>query len=101
MQVCDKCPGKTALNEYLLQLYSDNDMDLQDIVSFKQWVHTDRTTLISMQQPLSEFLNTVCEAVDGLRCHHFVAKSQSSYLLDLKESIPSNMVIVLLDFAEN
>jgi hypothetical protein len=71
------------------------------MVSFKQWVHTDRTILISMQQPLSEFLNTVCEAVDGLRCHHFVAKSQSSYLLDLKESIPSNMVIVLLDFAEN
>jgi len=92
---------ETALYDYLSQLYSDNDIDLEDQINYKQWVHTDRTTLVSLQAPLSEFLNTVCEAFDGLRSHHFVAKSQSLYLRQLKDSLSPESVIVLLDFAEN
>jgi hypothetical protein len=43
MQVCDKCPGKTALNEYLLQLYSDN------IWTCKTWsVSSSGFTLIGL-----------------------------------------------------
>ena len=38
---------------------------------------------------------------DSFKVHHFVAKSQSKYLRDLKENLPADTAIVLLDFAEN
>ena len=41
------------------------------------------------------------DAIDSLSQHHFVAKSQSSYLHTLKKNLPQDTAIVLLDFAEN
>ena len=101
LHLCDNCPGKEALSEYLLQLFSDNDVDHDDMISYKQWLHTDRTTLVSIQQLMPEFVETACNAIHGLRPHHFINKSQSSYLKSLKQNIPENQVIILSDFAEN
>ena len=30
LHLCDDCPGKEALSEYLLELFSDNDVDDDD-----------------------------------------------------------------------
>ena len=101
MQSCDSCPGKTTLIEYLTELFSTNDFDMDDIINYKQWMHTDRTNLVSLQISLQEFIDAICDAIDSLRQHHFVAKSQSSYLHTLKKNLPQDTAIVLLDFAEN
>ena len=101
LHLCDDCPGKEALSEYLLELFSDNDVDDDDMIRYKQWVHIDRTTLVSIQQLLPDSVETAYNAIHGLRPHHFINKSQSAYLKSLKENIPENEVIILSDFAEN
>ena len=35
MQSCDSCPGKTALKEYLTELFSTNDFDMDDSINYK------------------------------------------------------------------
>lgn len=56
---------------------------------------------MNVEQPLQEFLDSVCDAFDSLRHHHFVMKSQAAYLRKLKEELTQNVAIILLDFAEN
>ena len=101
LHLCENCPGKTALYDYLLGLFSDNDIDPEDIITYKQWVHTDRTDLKTFQETLNDFLDVVCDGFDELRKHHYIAKSQSAYLQNLKEQLPPNEAIILLDFGEN
>lgn len=100
LHLCDSCPGKDGLQNYLMTVFTNNDMDMDDMITYMQWVYTDRTTLVSLQQPLQEFLQAVCQAFDQLR-HHFVMKSQASYLRMLKEGLTPNIAVILLDFAEN
>jgi len=101
MQGCDECPGRSALEDYLSELFSDDDMDMDDSISFKQWVHTDGTALMDSQLPLQEFLDMVCSKYEVLRQHYFIAKSQSAYLKSIKETLQHDSAIILLDFVEN
>ena len=40
---CEKCPGPEGLKEFLVDAFVNNDPD--DIIDFKQWIHTDRDML--------------------------------------------------------
>ena len=48
-----------------------------------------------------DFLSFLCEKLDSITLHSFIAKKQSQYLKELKEELSQNQVIVLVDFAEN
>ena len=50
---------------------------------------------------VEEFVKEICNKFHKLRAHHFIAKAQSTYLSELKENLPTNNAIVLLDFEEN
>ncbi|KAG1681434.1 hypothetical protein GQR58_011827 [Nymphon striatum] len=45
---CDACPGTEALKEFLEELFNENEMDDDDNVEYKQWMHTDRTQLVTV-----------------------------------------------------
>lgn len=62
---------------------------------------TDRTTIVTLQLPVSEFCENLAEMVDDLRQHHYIAKAQSSYLQYCKENLAHSEILVILDFAEN
>ena len=62
---------------------------------------TDRTELTSVIIPQNEFINLLVEKMNNITTHSFVAKSQASYLKQLKNTIGGYEVIVLGDFAEN
>ena len=98
---CQKCPGKELLAEFLDGVFKDHDLDGEDVLVFKQWVHTDRTSLVTIQETVNGYIDKLCMAVHDLAPHHYIAKSQASYLRHLKETIPENEAIILLDFAEN
>ena len=101
MHSCDACPGKTALNEYLMKIFTENNVDTDDSICYKQWLHTDRTTLVDLHLPLADFLDLVCKKFDSLRQHHFITKSQAAHLKSAKENLSPDTAIVLMDFAEN
>ena len=48
-----------------------------------------------------EFIDLVVRSYDELRKHHYIMKSQSAYLRELKDSLGTHTAVVLLDFAEN
>ena len=98
---CSSCPGPDKLRDFLMELFSEEDYDPVNTVTYKQWVHTDRTTLISVEHEVYEFIDLVVRSYDALRNHHYIMKSQSAYLRELKDSLGTHKAVVLLDFAEN
>ena len=76
-------------------------MDDDDLVTFRQWDHTDRTTIVTRQESVSNFIHIICDEFDKLTTHHFISKAQAAYLTSCKEILTENTALVLLDFAEN
>ena len=73
----------------------------EETVTFKEWVSTDRADLITQTVPLSEFITALSHQLDSITCHSYIAKSQASYLFELKQNLEEDAIIVLGDFAEN
>lgn len=96
---CENCPGKSALKNFLQKQIVDYDCDT--FITFKQWVHTDRTTIIAQQLLIDDYLSELVDKVDALTAHDFIAKHQAAYLQNLKSELTEERAIVLLDFAEN
>ena len=49
LHACDKCPGQEVLEDYVKSQFDILELDLLDNIKYKQWVHTDRTTLITIE----------------------------------------------------
>ena len=112
---CRKCPGIESLHFYLTGIFtrnkdqnesendddSDDDEELKEMITYKQWTTTDRSELISQTATLEEFIDEMCDKLDRLTVHSYIAKSQATYLKGLKSAIGMEEVIVLGDFAEN
>ena len=54
-----------------------------------------------MFSSLEEFIDLLCDKIDLLTAHSFIAKSQSAYLKQQKEELQEDSAIVICDFAEN
>ena len=107
---CEKCPGIGAVEQYLKnqiqQIDGGASEDLVDMdndfeIDFKQWMATDCTELISQKLPVDEFINLLCEKLDKITAHSFMAQVQSQYLKQLKDNLKPNEAVELLDFVEN
>ena len=69
------------------------------MITYKQWTTADPSELISQTAILEEFIYEMCDKLDRLTVHSYIAKSQATYL---KESaIGKEEVIAPGDFAEN
>ena len=58
----------------------DNDGDVEEDdefeVEFKQWTTTDRTELVHNPLPADELIEELCEKLDKITSHSYIAKSQ-------------------------
>ena len=54
-----------------------------------------------MTTPVQEFVSVLIGNLEKLTSHSYIAKSQSSYVWQLKDNISANTAILLLDFTEN
>jgi hypothetical protein len=60
-------------------------------VEYKQWVVTDRTTLMTViQQSDEECIENLVSKILELTHHHYTAKQQASYLKGSKENLQSD-----------
>ena len=105
---CESCPGVNAVKKFIegeLMKADDDDGQVDDYddveITFQQWTTSDRAELISCTLPLDEFIEQLCEQLDEITSHSFIARSQSQYLNKLKENLKCGEVIILGDFAEN
>ena len=98
---CEQCPGKASVIEFMEQLFNSKGMDGDDKIQVRQWVHTDRTTLVSTEMMVADFIEHLSEKMDSLTTHHFVAKAQAAFLRSAKLNLEEGTAVIIMDFAEN
>ena len=98
LRSCSSCPGVDNLETRLMSLLDDN---LIDCVVYKQWTSVDRSTLVTVSQPVDEFVESFCSKLEALLTHSFIAKQQSQFYRDMKTSPPPGVFVVSADFSEN
>ena len=96
---CEECLGEDGVQNYLKDIFKDHDPE--ELIVFKQWIHTDRDTLDTKQLSVHDYINDLSSKLWNLSTHHYIAKEQSKHLRTLKENLECNVVIILMDFAEN
>ena len=95
---CSSCPGIDQFREQLMNAMENN---LIDMVTYKEWVSVDRSTLETFVKPVEECVECFCDRLETLLPHSFIAKQQSSFQLELKGTLMSGEFLVLADLSEN
>ena len=54
--LCSDCPGKTNLNKFLTEYFINNESDLVENIFYKQWISTNRTTLVNYYSTVKNLL---------------------------------------------
>ena len=94
---CEKCPEKVRIEKKLNELVGDSGND----ITYKQWVKTDKCSLETIVKNPDDFLEELTDNLYKLTKHHYVSKSQTCFLKQLKENLKLNECIMQMDFAEN
>ena len=99
--LCTECPDKTELSSTLMTIFDSNDFDFDSTISYKQWVSTDRTTLVTLESTVNEFIDILTDKIFEL-CHHcFIKVQQAAYLKEAKAILDHETYIILMEFLEN
>ena len=101
LHLCTECPDKTKLSSTFKTIFDNDDFDFDSTTSYKQWVSTDRTTLVNLESTVNEFIDILTDKVFELCHHHFIKVQQAAYLSEAKAILDSETCIILMDFAEN
>ena len=71
-------------------------------IEYYQWKssegHTELVTQVSIR---SNLINILAELINNLIPHDFIAQNQGLYVQEMKNTLPDNKVVVLMDFAMN
>ena len=65
LHLCESCCGKLGLELYLSDLFSLHDLDSDDLMTYKQWAHTDRTAFFCITPSVQEFIQTACNSFES------------------------------------
>ena len=82
LQGCSNCPGFRLVETMLQEKFED----LNEEISFKQWVSVDITDLISQSLHVFDYIKLVISKLTALTPRHFISKSQTTYLENQKEN---------------
>lgn len=95
---CKDCPGITNFYNYLIELFDEYSI-LE--VKYSFWTGTDRATLETTVKSSEEYVEELCDKLEKLKMHSFIAKKQSEFIKSQKENLSEGEVLVTFDFAEN
>ena len=82
-------------------IFDSNDFNFDKTISYKQWVSTDRTTLVTLESAVNEFIDILTDKLFELCHYHFMEDQQAAYLKEAKAMLGNETCIILTDFAEN
>ena len=100
MRRCNKCLHYSeTLKNHLYEIIGDYNEN--DEIEYKQWTTADRSTMVNCIDNIPQYVEIIINQLLKLAPHSYTAKSQSKYLKTLKNSMNSETIIFLGDFAEN
>lgn len=78
-----------VLNIYEIQKYLQENCniiqhDSLEVVTYKQWETTDRTTLHTYTKAVPEFIEDLVQKTEKLVSHDYVTRNQAVFLRNLK-----------------
>ena len=97
--LCTECPDKTELSSTLMTIFDSNDFSFDSTISYKQQVLTDRTTLVTFESTLNEFIDIFTDEIFELCDHHFMKVQQAGYQKEAKAALDNQTFIILMDFS--
>ena len=97
-----KCAACEDFGSKLKEVLSDvfEKLDVENI-TYKIWVSTDRTELLTVTEEVDGFLESFIEKLEVLKTHDFIYKQQACYFNELKENLNEDSCISVGDFSEN
>ena len=95
---CTKCPGTLKIIQLLRQQLEDSCISH---IKCSLWTATDRATLVTQLLSVDDFLSELDNRLQTLKVHSFIAKQQSMFIKEKKESLSANEALVMFDFSEN
>lgn len=98
LEKCNKCPGTEKLRQYLDEILVKACIEE---IKYALWTDTDRSTLLTVVSSTDNYLDKLCEKMNKLKIHSFVAKKQSEFIKYKKNNLSNTEVLVTFDFAEN
>ena len=96
-----ECPDRTELSATLKTIFESNDFDFDSTISYKQWVSTYMTTLVTFESTVNEFSDIFTDKMFELFHHHFMKVQQAAYLKKIKAMLENETCIILMDVAGN
>ena len=72
-----------------------------DCITYKQWTAVDRSSCETLSHNSVDFAESLCEKLEALCSHSFIASQQSKFFEERKSSLKSGEIIVCADFSEN
>ena len=55
-----------------MTIFDSNDFDYNSTISYKQWVSTDRTTLVTLESTVNELIDILTDKRFEPGYHHFI-----------------------------
>lgn len=95
---CGNCPDVANFGAWLREIL--NDAHIYDI-QYSCWAGTDRSTLQTKTVEVTEYIDELCQKLQLLKPHSFIAKQQAQFILDRKMCLHDDEVVVMFDFSEN
>ena len=112
---CQKCPCIENVESFLRRMFcnggefedggssdhkpAENEEEeasmMHETITFQQWTSTDCTDLVTQTSTAEGFLAVLCEKLDAITSHSFKAKSQASYLKNLKNEVKKMRLLFL------
>ena len=97
---CPSCKDKDLQGYKNLILNSFRELEIPS-VTVQQWEGTDRSNIVSKTKKIDDFVSDLFKQLYKLKEHHYISKSQSEYLQELKQNLQPDELIIGGDFAEN
>lgn len=95
---CANCPGDEHLKD---TLQTALPLHVSEIITFKQWVQTDRSNLVTLCMPVDEFVDYLSDLMKKLKVHGFITSEQNKFLDQVKINLNDGECLTICDFAEN
>ena len=64
---------------------TDNPNSEEETITFKQWTSVDRSDLITQTLSVTEYISILCNKLNLITTHSYIAKLQASYLRELRK----------------
>ena len=95
---CHKCPDISTFSTEIFEILTNASIDQ---VQYTVWTATDRSTLNTVTADVSDFVEELCDKLQILKPHSYIAKQQSEFIASKKENLKDGEVLVMFDFSEN